>query len=96
MFAERSRKGWFPQWHDIALPLMELGLARNGNRLIDEGFEPRDIYIPRYGTATFRCLPRQEVPKGRASPHRLQVHCTCGEWVFAGKLGQHVKKRGHK
>jgi hypothetical protein len=88
---------WFPMWPDIQDKFEELGLATPGHRLPSKGFPHMPIHIPGYGVGVFRCLPQQpNHPKGRARPHRLQVHCSCGQWVFFGKLGQHFKAKGHK
>jgi hypothetical protein len=85
----------WPQWGDIQRPLEALGLASQGSRLIAEGFQAQFIEIPSFGVAELRAFPKSEVPKGRASPHRLQVKCTCGQWVFFGKLNQHYPSLNH-
>src|SRR5579862_6469627 len=79
-FDDRPLRGRFPQWHDIEAPLSRLGLAHNGYRLIPEGFDDRIVEIEGYGSAIFRCEPKQPVAKGRASPHRLKVKCSCRKW----------------
>jgi hypothetical protein len=96
IFEERQARflRW-PQWRDIQRPLEALGLASQGSRLIAEGFQAQFIEIPRFGVAELRAFPKCEVPKGRASPHRLQVRCTCGQWVFFGKLNQHYPSLNH-
>jgi hypothetical protein len=101
VFSEQNRvtpRHW-PQWHDIYPALEELGLAQPGYRLIESGFGPIDIEIAGYGYGRFKCEPQIPLAEKRGRnggrPHRLKVFCTCGTWVFFGKLNQHFPSQRH-
>ena len=93
-----NSKARWPQWHDIQDLFQNLGLAEPGHRLPASGFQPITLSIPRYGVATFKCEPQtpRALDRGRhGRPHRLKVRCSCGEWIFFGKLNQHYPSERH-
>jgi hypothetical protein len=95
-FTDQKSTNLWPQWHHIEDSLIELGLAERGSRLKPEGFGPTPVLAKGFGFGLFTCEPSQPVQKGRASPHRLKVLCTCGAYIFFGKLGQHYRAAGHR
>ena len=88
-FTEQKSTNRWPQWRALEKSLIEQGLADPGHRLKPRAWGPLPIYAEGYGWGVFTCEARQPVKKGRASPHRLKVLCTCGRYVFFGKIGQH-------
>jgi hypothetical protein len=88
-FTEQTSTRRWPQWWTIEDSLIQLGLAEKGRRLKSDGFPLTPIAVKGFGYGVFACEPSQPIARGRGSPHRLKVMCSCGRMVFFGRLGQH-------